>query len=92
MPKVYPYIAPTREETMVMQYGECVSQKKAAEILNCSSPTIAAMLNDGRLKRVCEGKKVCVRSIAYYMEKPAEADFAARQRRKRPNQRYYVCP
>lgn len=66
-----------RVTRMVAQYGECTTQAKAAHILSTDATTVYRMLHDGRLTRVCENK-VDVRSIAAYMDKPAEADFKAR--------------
>jgi len=72
------YPMPTRLEYLTGVYGECCRQVTAAKILGVSAYTIAAMLKDGRLKAVCEGKKVDVHSIATYMDAPAQADFKAR--------------
>lgn len=82
MPKLYPYTAPTREEFMVAQYGECVKQVDAAKMLGRSDTTIRTMVRDGRLEGVCKGKMVSVRSIAQYMDAPAAENFKARQRKK----------
>lgn len=70
-----------REEYMVDKYGECVTKAQAGRILNRDPSTISVMLKDGRLDSVCGGKMVCVHSIARYIEKPAEENFKARQRR-----------
>lgn len=92
MPKTYPYIPPTREELLTIQYGEACKKIVAAHILGVSAGTVATMLRDGRLKPVCEGKMVCVRSIARYMERPAQLNFEASIRKRRPNQKYYIIP
>lgn len=92
MPKSYPYTPPTRMEYMVEKYGECCRKSDAAHILGRSPATIAEMLRDGRLEAVCEGKMVSVTSLARYMDKPAQKDFEARQKRRRPNQRHFVTP
>jgi len=72
------YPMPTRLEYLTGVYGECCRQSTAARILGISAPTISAMLKDGRLRAVCEGKKVDTHSIAAYMDAPAQADFKAR--------------
>ena len=69
----------TRIDDMLERYGECVTISRAAQIINRSRPTVRAMLNDGRLREVCAGTMVDVRSIAEYIEAPAEADTKARQ-------------
>ena len=66
---------------MLDRYGEVVKRSQAAKILGCSTGKIRAMLLDGRLSAACGGEMVDVRSIAVYIERPAEADYFARQRR-----------
>jgi len=92
MPKSYPYAAPTREQLLVTQHGECAKKTEAARILGMSPRTILTMTQDGRLEAVCGGKMVSVRSIARYMDAPAQADFEARLRRQGKNPRMYVVP
>jgi len=69
---------PTRLEYLIGVYGECCRQSVAAKILGMSPATISTMTKDGRLKAVCEGKRVDMHSIATYMDAPAQADFKAR--------------
>jgi hypothetical protein len=71
----------SREESMARMYGEVCSKAQAARILGCSPATIALMIDDGRLEDACEGRKVDVRSIARYIQRPREMDFEARQRK-----------
>lgn len=61
----------TRAESMASIYGECCSKERAAELLNCSHRTITQYVYDGKLKTCCEGKKIDVRSIAAFLEAPA---------------------
>jgi len=51
---------------MVERYGEVVSCKKAAEILNVTAQTISNMAEDGRVVRVEGG--VTVRSIGQHLD------------------------
>lgn len=67
---------------MLERYGECCSQMKAGRTLGKSSRTIHRMLDDGRLRRI--GTDVDVRSIAAYLENPAQSDYAAKARKTRP--------
>ena len=80
----------TREETMVRQWGEVVSQAKAGRILSRHPNTIRAMLDDGRLQAACAGAMVDVRSIARYIEAPAVENRKARVRRKGGSDRWVV--
>lgn len=68
----------TRMDDMLTRYGECVTVAAAARIMGRSRQTVQRMLDDGRLRRVCRGTMVDVRSIAEYIEAPAEADRRAR--------------
>ena len=56
-----------RENELVEQYGEHVNKTTAAKILGVCRATVYAMLEEGRIEGVCEGKRVDVRSIARYM-------------------------
>ncbi len=71
----------SRAESMARMYGEVCSKSQAARILGCSTGSIARMIADGRLSDACSGTKVDVRSIAAYIEKPAEIDYEARRRK-----------
>ena len=68
----------TRMDDMLTRYGECVTVAAATKIMGRSRNTINRMLEDGRLRRVCAGSMVDVRSIAEYIETPAVADSRAR--------------
>lgn len=92
MPKAYPYTPPTREELLVSTYGECCRKSVAAKILGRSAGFINSMLSDGRIKAVCEGKMVDVRSIARYMDVAPQADYVARQRKRGRNPSMVVVP
>ena len=70
-----------RLDDMLDRYGEVCKRTVAAKILGCSASKISCMLKDGRLETACGGEMVDVRSIAAYIEKPAQADELARQRR-----------
>ena len=72
----------SREETMVRQWGEVVSQAKAGRILSRHPNTIRAMLDDGRLQAACAGSMVDVRSIARYIEAPMVENRKARIRKR----------
>ena len=80
----------SREETMVRQWGEVVSQAKAGRILSRHPNTIRAMLDDGRLQAACAGAMVDVRSIARYIEAPAIENRKARIRKKGGSDRWVV--
>lgn len=66
---------------MLERYGEVCKRTVAARILGCSVGKIKNMLADGRLALACGGEMVDVRSIAEYIERPAQIDEVARQRR-----------
>ena len=72
------YPLPTRIEHLTGVYGECCGKSVAAKILGVSVSTISHMTSDGRLRTVCEGKKIDMHSISEYMDAPAQADFQAR--------------
>ena len=80
----------TREEEMVRQWGEVVSQTKAGRILSRHPNTVRAMIDDGRLQAACAGTMVDVRSIARYIEAPAAESRKARVRRKGGSDRWVV--
>ena len=56
-----------KEAALVAHYGAHVDKSTAAQILFVTRATVYAMLEDGRIKGACEGKRVDVRSIARYM-------------------------
>lgn len=68
---------------MLERYGEVCKRTVAARILGITPETVSAMLRDGRLETACAGAMVDVRSIAKYIEAPAQANEAARVRRRR---------
>lgn len=70
-----------RATVMVLLHGEVCGKREAGRILGCGTAHINSMLEDGRLDYACEGKKVCVRSIARYIAEPKKADEEARVRR-----------
>ena len=72
---------PDRLTDMLDRYGEVCKRTVAARILGCSTGKIKNMLADGRLALACGGEMVDVRSIAEYIERPAQIDEVARQRR-----------
>ena len=72
---------PDRLSDMLDRYGEVCKRTVAARILGCSDGKIRSMIKDGRLALACGGEMVDVRSIAEYIERPAQADAMARQRR-----------
>lgn len=72
----------TRMNDMIERYGECVTATKAAHILGCTPRTVARMAEDGRLSRACRDTMIDVRSIAQYIESPAEHDSEARFQNK----------
>lgn len=71
----------SRLDDMLERYGEVCKRTVAARILGCSVGKIKCMLQDGRLALACGGEMVDVRSVADYIERPAEIDEVARQRR-----------
>lgn len=80
----------TRTDDMLSRYGEAVKRVQAARILDCSAGKISAMVKDGRLRAACEGTRIDVRSIAEYIERPKQADFEVRFRKRNPNARFYI--
>ena len=70
-----------RMTDMLERYGEVCTRVAAARILGCSTGKIKCMIADGRLALACGGEMVDVRSIAGYIERPAQIDELARQRR-----------
>ena len=66
---------------MLDRYGEVATRAQAARILGCSVSKIRMMLLDGRLETCCAGTRVDVRSIAEYIERPAEIDQETRNRK-----------
>ena len=71
----------TRLDDMLDRYGECVGFATAGRILARCPQTIKAMVQDGRLRTVCAGTRVDVRSIVEYIEAPAQAEEAGRKAR-----------
>ena len=72
---------PDRLNDMLERYGEVCNKTLAARILGCSRQKIQYMIKDGRLALACCGTMVDVRSIVAYIERPAQIDELARQRR-----------
>ena len=68
----------TRMEYMIKRYVECVTVASAARIMGRSRQTVQRMLDDGRMRWACAGTMVDVRSMAEYIESPAQADRSAR--------------
>ena len=68
----------TRMEDMIKRYGECVTVAAAARIMGRSRQTVKRMIDDGRMRWACAGTMVDVRSMAEYIESPAQADRRAR--------------
>lgn len=64
-------------------HGEACTQTKASHLIGRSSRMVQDMLNDGRLRRVCEGRMVDVRSIAEYIRAPKAIDSATRLEKRR---------
>lgn len=58
------------EAELTNRYGEYVDKTQAAKILSVTRATVYTMLDDGRIKGACEGKRVSVRSIARYLAAP----------------------
>lgn len=70
-----------RMDDMLDRYGECCTRTVAAKILGRSRATVRAMIEDGRLETACAGEMVDVRSIARYIEQPAQENLEARRRK-----------
>ena len=66
-----------RLDDMLTRYGECVTVAAATRIMGRSRGTVRRMLDDGRIRWACAGTMVDVRSIAEYIEAPAQADHRA---------------
>ena len=73
----------TRMEDMIKRYGECVTVAAAARIMGRSRKTVMRMIDDGRIRWACAGTMVDVRSMAEYIEAPAQADRSARTSKNR---------
>lgn len=61
-----------RLDDMLTRYGECVTVAAATRIMGRSRGTVRRMLDDGRIMWACAGTMVDVRSIAEYIEAPAQ--------------------
>lgn len=87
-------IEPSGEDYLIAKYGECCTRVQAGNILDKDPGTISTMIRDGRLEAVCEGKKVCMHSIARYMEAPEQADFTTRLAKRNGGKlpRHYIAP
>ena len=70
----------SREDGLVLRYGEYVDKTAAAEILGVTRATVYAMLSDGRIDAACAGRRVDVRSIARYMT----CSTSAKRRGRKP--------
>lgn len=70
----------TRMEDMIKRYGECVTVAAATRIMGRSRVTVRRMLDDGRIRWACAGTMVDVRSIAEYIEAPAQHRARAAKR------------
>lgn len=77
------YESRERLTDMLERYGECCTTAKAGHILGRAPGTVRDMLADGRLRRVCGGRMVDVRSIAEYIERPDEINRETRVKKKR---------
>lgn len=77
-----------RMNDMLDRYGEVCTRTVAAKVLGCSTGKIRNMLEDGRLSTACEGTMVDVRSIAGYIESPAQKELELRQRKS--GHKWYV--
>ena len=67
-----------RTKEMLMMYGEVCSRAEAARMLRKDVRTINAMLSDGRLEWACGGTMVDVRSIARFINAPAQVQEEGR--------------
>lgn len=74
----------SREDDLVLQFGEYVDKTAAAQILGVTRATIYAMLADGRIESACAGRRVDVRSMARYMN--AGGRMGAKRRGRKPEQ------
>ena len=72
-----------RLDDMLTRYGECVTVAAAARIMGRSRNTVKRMIDDGRMRWACAGTMVDVRSMAEYIESPAQADRSARTSKNR---------
>lgn len=75
-------MASNRVVRMTQTLGEACSKTDAAKAIGCSTQTITAMLEDGRLESACEGTRVDVQSLARYIERRTDENRKARLRRK----------
>ena len=72
-----------RMRDMVEMYGEACTYTTAGKIINRKDETVRRMIRDGRIRQACEGTMVDVRSLAEYIERPAQIDSEARLNKKR---------
>lgn len=70
-----------RMEAMVRRLGETTTKAAAAREIHVTPNTITRMLDDGRLEPVCAGRRVDTRSLARYIETPAEVKEQCRKMR-----------
>lgn len=62
----------SRETLMVKAYGEVILWQEAMNMLHLTKVGLKRLIDRGVLKDACEGKRIDVRSIARYIEKPEE--------------------
>lgn len=79
-----------RLDDMLTRYGECVTVAAATRIMGRSRGTVQRMLDDGRIRWACAGTMVDVRSMAEYIEAPAQADHRARAAKRIGQSRFSV--
>lgn len=72
-----------RMRDMVEMHGEACTMVQAGKIINRSDETIRRMVLDGRIRTACEGSMIDVRSLAEYIERPAQINDEARLRKRR---------
>lgn len=72
-----------RMRYMVETHGEACTMVQAGKIINRSDETIRRMVKEGRIRTACEGSLIDVRSLAEYIERPAQIDCEARLRKRR---------
>ena len=80
----------TRQDEMILRYGECVTRAQAARIIGKSLTTVYRMVQDGRLRTACCGTMIDMYSVAEYITAPREIDHRTRLKREAAKLRFSV--
>lgn len=76
------------EHPLKKMYGSVITKASAGRILGCSQGTVYRMIDEGKLRTLCGGKKVDIDSVIEYIERPAEVK--RRAQRNKTGERWRV--